>query len=59
MSEKWGERAMERFMVQGAKEVAQVIPAFKDSVQVVEEPAILPPENKSNNDKKPEIEMDR
>lgn len=52
MSDKIGERAIERFLRQGAKEIAQVIPATKESIQVVEEPAILPRE-------KQPMEMDK
>jgi hypothetical protein len=35
---KWGAGALGAFVRQGAKEFAQIIPAFKDSIQVVEEP---------------------
>jgi hypothetical protein len=34
---KWGTGALSASLRQGLKEVSQVIPAFKDSVQVVEE----------------------
>lgn len=39
MSErKIGEGSLRAFVRQGAKELGQALPAFKDSVQVVEEP---------------------
>lgn len=39
MSErKIGEGSLRAFVRQGAKELAQALPAFKDSIHVVEEP---------------------
>lgn len=39
MSErKAGEGSLRAFVRQGSKEIAQTLPAFKDSVQVIEEP---------------------
>ena len=35
---KFGEGSLRAFMRQGLKEVAQVLPAFKDSMHIVEEP---------------------
>jgi hypothetical protein len=35
---KIGEGSLKAFFRQGAKELAQALPAFKDSIQVVEEP---------------------
>ena len=38
---KIGEGTLKAWIRQGGKEGAQVLPAFKDSIQVVEEPGLI------------------
>lgn len=56
-----GAGALQAFVRQGFKEVAQVIPAFKDSVQVVEEPGTVgnPTPRDVDRQKAAELDVDR
>lgn len=57
---KLGAGALKAFVRQGAKEVAQVIPAFKDSVHVVEEQGTIgnPTPGDVDRQRRPEKGMD-
>jgi hypothetical protein len=70
-TKKLGTGMLTAFIRQGHKEISQVVPAFKDSIQVVEEPGQLnnltpgavdrqiePEQNRSKESKQPEIAME-
>jgi hypothetical protein len=58
--EKFGQGSLKAWLRAGSKEAAQVLPAFKDSIQPVEEPGLpgnLTPQE-VHNQKFPEREME-
>ncbi len=63
-NDKYGQGALHAFVRVGLKELAQIMPAFPDSVKPIEEPGLpgnLTPQEvvhqKHGRDREPELEM--